>query len=114
MDGQGFYVTLPSNASFDVYPSNKIWNYRTKLAKPIILKEPHEVALIEIQYPRNWHSFTTNDGWISIKNNKMGKMDVPLHLMLAPGIYDSIPRIIKEINILLMEYDITKIGRAHV
>lgn len=91
----GFYVTLPSNASTNVYPNNKIWNYRTKLAKPIVLNEPYEVGLIEVQYPRNWITFPSSDAEVSVVNMKTNKETV---LTLAQGHYDTVQRIVKEFN----------------
>ena len=37
-----FYVTLPSNASFDVYPDNKKSNYTTQLNTPLVLDGPYQ------------------------------------------------------------------------
>ena len=105
MDGQGFYITLPSNSSIDVYPANKIWNYKTKLAKPIILNEPYEVGLIELQYPRNWHSFSMDDGWVSFTDHKDGRS---VNYNLPTGHYDSITKIIKELNSIIAGDPITK------
>lgn len=31
------------------YPTNKIWYYRTKLAKPIMLNKPYKVGVIELR-----------------------------------------------------------------
>ena len=91
----GFYVTLPSNASLHVYPSNKIWRYRTKLAKPIVLSEPYEVGVIELQYPRVWSTFPASDADVLIYN---GKTNQTATITLFAGFYDSIPRILKEFN----------------
>ena len=49
-----FYVTLPSNASMDIYPNNKIGQYVTKLKRPLNLLGEWEVALVEIMYPATW------------------------------------------------------------
>lgn len=70
MNKNGFFVTLPSNASMLVYLNNKIWQYRTKLANPIILQQPYEVGLIEKQYPRIWNSFNSDDAEVEIFDTK--------------------------------------------
>lgn len=44
----GFFAMLPSNDSKSVYPNNKIWHFRMKLAKPIILRQPYEVGVIKL------------------------------------------------------------------
>lgn len=51
MDLDGFFVTLPSNASMNIYPLNTKSNYTTKLYKPIRLSSQHEVAIVEISNP---------------------------------------------------------------
>ena len=43
-----FYVTLPSHASFDVYPDNKKSNYNTQFNTPLILDGNYEVTLAHI------------------------------------------------------------------
>jgi len=86
MDKNVFYVTLPSNASQLVYPNNKIWSYRTKLAKTLIINEPHEVGLIEIQYRKVWSSFPTSDASISVFDGKtMGEKTVVMTENLYNG-----------------------------
>lgn len=95
MEKNGFYITLPSNASSHVYPNNKIWQYRTKLAKPIVLNEPYEVGVIEVQYPRVWKSFPEEDADVDIYDSKTKKTYI---ISLAVGFYDTIPRILKEFN----------------
>lgn len=49
-----FYITLPSNASMDLYTSNTISNFTTELYRPIQFDRPYEVALVEITYDHCW------------------------------------------------------------
>ena len=49
-----FYVTLPSNASMDIYYDNTLSNFTTKLFQPLYFNYPYEVALVEIIYPVNF------------------------------------------------------------
>lgn len=100
MSEKGFFVTLPSNASAKVYPQNKIWNYRTKLASPILLTEAYEVGLVEIQYPQNWYSFPESDATISINNSLVGKIT---HISLPVGHYDRVSDILSEFNSLAVQ-----------
>lgn len=51
MDLDGFFVTLPSNASMNIYPENTKANFTTKLYKPIRFNTQYEVALVEITTP---------------------------------------------------------------
>lgn len=46
-----FYVTLPSNASMDIYPENAISHYTTSLREPLDLTGSWEVGLVEISFP---------------------------------------------------------------
>ena len=89
----GFYVTLASNASAGVYPQNKIWNFRTKLAKAIHTTQPYEVGLIEAQYPCRWLSFPWEDAVISLGDSKTGHT-----FLIATGFYESITRLLEHIN----------------
>ena len=50
-----FTISLPSDASRDVYPDNKISNYKTQLSQSIPLDQGEwEVGLVDIHYPTNW------------------------------------------------------------
>ena len=60
-----FYITLPSNAFFDVYPDNTKSNYTTQFNSPLALDGNYEVALANITCTPN----IKNDyGEIIIKN----------------------------------------------
>ena len=53
-------LTLPSNASLEVYPTNVTSDYRVQLAKTIRLTDgQYEVALAGFIYPRTWYNFDT-------------------------------------------------------
>ncbi len=47
-DSSAFYLTIPSDISFY---NNKLHDFRVKLAQPVELEGPWEVALTEIIYP---------------------------------------------------------------
>src|SRR6185436_9798061 len=57
-----FYLTLPSNSSMNVYPTNTLTHYTTKLQAPISLTGEWEVALEEISLPYTWHQLPTGAG----------------------------------------------------
>ena len=69
MDSQ-FYIHLPSDSSFGVYPDNTIAKYSTKLSKAIDLDGQYEVGLSEIIYPTNYFNFDNREKdyrfWIQI------------------------------------------------
>ena len=51
-----FYLTLPSNASTDIFPNNKTTSYRTKLPETIDLEGEWEVSVYSIIYPNTWYT----------------------------------------------------------
>lgn len=58
-----FYLTLPSNASMNIFPNNTQANYTTLLARSIDLNDRFEVGLAEISYI---NSYTVDIGTITI------------------------------------------------
>ncbi len=58
MIGSHFYLTLPSNASLDVFPDNKTTGYNVKLPKTIDLNGMWEVGLYSISYPYTWYTLS--------------------------------------------------------
>ncbi len=68
--GEGwFYVTLPCNASMNIYPDNRISNYKTRLARSMNLKGPWEVGLIELYYLITWYTFNDEDATFIINTD---------------------------------------------
>lgn len=51
MDLDGFYVTLVSNSSMNIYPDNTKANFITNLYKGIKFDVPYEVGVVEISHP---------------------------------------------------------------
>ena len=47
-DEEHFYITLPSNASLNIFPKNKTTGYRVKLPETIDLEDCWEVGLYVI------------------------------------------------------------------
>ena len=56
MESDEFYITLPSNASLDVYPNNTLTKYAVQLPRTLYVKDRYEVALAEIMYPVSWQT----------------------------------------------------------
>ena len=56
MQENDFYLTLPSNASSNLFPSNSKSHYRVALPRQIRLKEEEdwEVGLHHVVYPLSW------------------------------------------------------------
>ena len=96
MSGAHFYLTLPSNASMDVFPNNKIGSYYVKFQQTFDLNGEWEVGLYSISYPNTWytlqkqqnHVYYTKDAGKSFWSS--GIVDY--------GYYTSVPELIKSIN----------------
>ena len=51
MDGEQFYVTLPSNVDDSIHLYNTMANYTTQLFTPLVFSSQYEVALVEVTFP---------------------------------------------------------------
>jgi hypothetical protein len=51
MSGDQFYVTLFSNDSQSLYPTNTLASFTSRLAKPLELADDWEVGLVEFTHP---------------------------------------------------------------
>ena len=103
-----FYITLPSNASMDLFPKNTLTSYTTKLSSAIKLEGEYEVALTEIMFPFNWN-FRDNGNimftHVSLKADKEAMIkevvfNTPLY------VYDTIESLIKSVNYFTRENNI--------
>ena len=56
MSGPHFYLTLPSNASLDVFPDNKTTEYHVQLPQSIDLEGDWETGVYSISYPYTWYT----------------------------------------------------------
>ena len=97
-----FYVTLPSNASMNVYKNNLISDFRTDLLVPLKLDGPWEVALTKIIY-RN--SLSTNIGFLDIINiNDRSINTIPIEIEQSQNLlqaFQSLSTIINHANDLV-------------
>lgn len=107
-EASSFYVTLPSNACKDIYHNNTASNYKTRIVKPINLKYPYEVALVEIQYPHTWNTLdeTCNDFLYTDGGGTFKKVCIPA------GYYDSTKKLTDELNKAFIEAEKERIPNA--
>ena len=84
-----FYMTLPSNASMNVYPSNTVANYTVALPNRIELQDGSwEVGMTDFAYPVNWYNVPSGE-WFRIVVNS-GDNDVGVGpFFLSEGRYES-------------------------
>ena len=62
MEVKQFYLHLPSNSSFDKFPSNTLTEYHVGLPQTVSLTGDWEVALTDIHYPHSWNNVQENFG----------------------------------------------------
>ena len=89
-----FYMTLPSNSSMGVFPSNALSEYKVKLPEHLDLTGKWEVGLASITYPHTWFNlrklerhfyFNGGDGIITVG-------------LVPEGYYRSVSEVISAIN----------------
>ena len=96
MSGAHFYLTLPSNASMDVFPNNKIGSYHVKFPQTFNLNGDWEVGLYSISYPNTWYTVQKQQNHIYYTKDA-GK-SFWSSAIVDYGYYTSIPELIKAIN----------------
>lgn len=97
---EGFYVTLPSNSSFQYFPENKVSDFITKLPRAIQLTGRWEVALSEIQYPVNWFTLKKDDGKITVWpfDEVSGIRGESVEISVGEGYYSGVNKLLQNIN----------------
>ena len=94
-----FYLTLPSNASLDVFPDNKTTSYRVKLPQTIDLEGNWEVGLYSISYPNTWYTLQKGFDTHIYYADQSGLF---LAAIVDYGYYTSIEDLAKAINASLL------------
>ena len=93
-----FYLTLPSNSSYNFFPNNTVAEYVTKLPTSIELTDQWQVALVEILYP---HTFN-NIGGEPFTFILDPQADMPiLEAAVRPGYYPDIKSLVTAMNSLI-------------
>src|SRR5277367_370711 len=99
-----YYITIPSNASMDLYPANKLSSYKVQLSHPIQLGlEPHEAALTEIHFPNSYestHVISTDqtEDFVNIRVDKLEHIINQTEIKLAVRQFNSVERLVTHIN----------------
>ena len=95
MEGSSFYLTLPSNASMDIYPDNTASTFQIRLPRTMYLKNQYEVALAEIHYSHSWSTLRENeDYYISISEGGSES----IILQIPKGFYRNLNEFINTIH----------------
>ena len=80
-----FYVNLFSNASLDIFHDNSLSKFKVQLSQPIILNEPYEVALEELNFPFSIKNVTSpsNELYL-VRPTDVGKVEGSKQLLIQP------------------------------
>jgi len=97
-----FYLTLPSNASMDVFPNNTTAMYVTKLPKAIELSGEWVVSLKEISAPLAFDNIASGQCSFEIKN-----ADEQQELFLDGGMYAVNESVLDMLNKLAANFNIS-------
>lgn len=93
-----FYLTLPSNSSYDYFPNNTVAEYVTKLPNYIELTDHWQVALMEVHYP---HTFNNINGE-TFKFTLDPENTMPVvEASIRPGYYPNIKSLVSTINSII-------------
>ena len=113
MESSGFYVQLPSNASMDLFPNNKLCCYKTQLPRTLNFQHNYEVGLVEIQYPNSWKTFYEENSYTVSIQHLPGFPDgdlsqISLHSVALPreqytNITELINKVQLEVNLIGIE-----------
>ncbi len=95
MNGTHFYLTLPSNASLDIFPDNKTTSYRVKLPQNIDLEGSWEVGLYSISYPNTWYMWQNTFDTHAYFADRSGIFST---MYVSYGYYETVQNLIKAMN----------------
>ena len=101
MSSDHFHMTLPSNASMDIFPDNTAAQYVTKLPRSLDLAGDWSVSLKEISTPLAFDNIPSEFCKFQVKNN-----DQQLELSLQGGLYKVNEAVIDEVNKLANPFNI--------
>ena len=100
-----FYVTLPSNASMDLYPENVLSQFTVQLNTSLRLTEAQwEVALVEMMYPSpTMSAFQLADGEFPHVHFSFESQGIRIDdkIMVPTGIYSNGQQLVSAINAML-------------
>jgi len=101
MSGTHFYLTLPSNASLNIFPNNKTTSYRVKLPQTINLEGSWEAGLYSISYPNTWYTLQHGSDTHIYYTNRSG---LYMAAKIDYGYYHSVQDLIKAMNKVLAKH----------
>jgi len=100
-----FHLTLPSNASMDIFPDNTAAQYVTKLPKRLELNGDWTVSLKEISMPLTFINIESDVYKFQLRRRLDAEAE-PEEMALPVGYYPSVSDIILKLNELTNPYGI--------
>ena len=82
-------ITLPSNASMDLFPQNTCQDFTTQLSSELNLNGNFEVALKRLQYPFNWSGLQGDDCKV-----KLSSRTTKEEVKIPEGEYETVTAIV--------------------
>lgn len=94
MDGDDFYLVLPSNSSMKYFPNNTTTQYTTQLSREIRLSGDWHVGLLEIHIPSTILHFKPKDTafYVCLNESRLDRYTFPA------GVYNSIEELALAVN----------------
>ena len=104
MSLEEFYITLPSNASVNIFKENTLHSYLIKLQRPLSVQQGKwVVGMTEIQFPHSWKNLV--NGYVKITK---ANYHSPLTFHLKDGHYKSIDDLLTSIHHILTNAKLEK------
>jgi len=88
-----FTISLPSNDLINLYPKNKVSQWKTKLSESVELEDNWELGLMEVSFPGKVHNIYGNCFYFTV-----GGINPTITGELKSGTYDTIHSVIGEIQ----------------
>ena len=107
------YITLISDASADIFPANKIGEFRVKLAKKITIdRERHQIGLKYISWPHKTLNVVDGEFYVDLYAIG-GRAGWPKSFngKIHPGWYDTPPKLAAALNAALNEIPSHHVGK---
>ena len=106
-----FFITLPSNSNFDLFPDNSVTDYTVNFTRPLPIDETYEIALVECHFPYEIDSSVETSvdiDYISVKRDYAysdGSIEQrQVILPLIPAKWKDKQDLIEEINHIIQKY----------
>jgi len=104
MNSRRFYLTLPSNASMNLYPKNTAAQYTIKLPRTIALDgSDWEVALTELSVPAIFDNVLKNTCYVKMIDERTDTLEHPSEIYIVrSGYYHTVDNLVHEIRNMLV------------